>query len=103
MIFCAFFIQMFLGFVKFFVVSVGGLLIGIVIGLISSIVTKYTKTVKGKHVILRDILVIVDHIPLLTNCTTLHGIMPKLVKILAINTIFVSLTQGDQYLFAQLL
>lgn len=48
MIFCAFFIQMFLGFVKFFVVSVGGLLIGIVIGLISSIVTKYTKTVKGK-------------------------------------------------------
>ena len=41
--------QIVLGLVKFFVVVFGGLLIGVIIGLISSFLTKYTNSVKGNN------------------------------------------------------
>lgn len=48
------------GLVSFFIVSLGGLFIGIFFGVLTAIITKYTGTVRGK-LILKPVL---HHLPL---------------------------------------
>lgn len=49
LMFYIFVFQVILGIVKFFVVCIGGLAIGVICGILSSILTRFTDKVKGKR------------------------------------------------------
>lgn len=44
------FIQIIIGIVKFFVVCLGGLFLGILAGIVSAVLTKFSAHVKGKFI-----------------------------------------------------
>ena len=47
---------MLMGVAAFFTVSLGGLLIGIIIGALTALITKFTKHVRGRGIILSNLL-----------------------------------------------